>query len=237
MGIGTIRESSLHAALKQHYTRPGDRVEVQLDGYWVDVLRGEQVIEIQTGNFSALERKLRHFLPARQVRVVLPLAQEKYIVRAARDGDVLVPRSRRRSPRKACTHDLFAEMVHLARIAREPGFSLEVALVAVEEVWLDDGRGSWRRKGVSVVDRRLVAVHDCRVFTGPDDYFALVPATLARPFTVRELAAEIGRPPRLAGQMAWTLREMGVLDAVGKRGNAMLYLARDRAGSRGSSLR
>lgn len=39
-GIGTLNEKPLHAALKGWYARPGDRFEVPVDGYLVDIVRG-----------------------------------------------------------------------------------------------------------------------------------------------------------------------------------------------------
>ena len=47
--------------------------------------------------------------------------------------------------------------------------------------------------------------------------------SLAEPWTTAELAAAIGKPRWLARKMAYCLREMGALEAVGKRGNAILY--------------
>ncbi len=38
--IGTLRESDLHAALKRHYARPSDQIEVAVDGYVIDIVRG-----------------------------------------------------------------------------------------------------------------------------------------------------------------------------------------------------
>jgi hypothetical protein len=221
--VGTLRESSLHADLKAHCARPGDLVEAPVDGYWIDLVRGEQLIEIQTGSFAALRPKLAHFLPDRPVRVVLPVIVEKVLVRIDAGGSLDEPVSRRRSPKRQREVDLFAELVHLPHLAASPGFSLELALVAVEELRIDDGRGSWRRGGVSIVDRRLSEVRGRRRFCRPSDYLALLPDALPEPFTVADLAAAIGRPRRLAGQMAYTLRHMGVLRPVGKRGNALLY--------------
>jgi hypothetical protein len=222
--VGTLRESSLHADLKAHYARPGDVLEAPVDGYWIDLVRGDELIEIQTGSFSALRPKLAHFLPDRPVRVVLPVIVEKLLVRIGEGGSLDEPQSRRRSPKRQREVDLFAELVHLAT---SPGFSLELALVSVEELRVDDGRGSWRRGGVSIVDRRLSQVHGHRRFCDPSDYLALVPDALPEPFTVSDLATGIGRPRRLAGQMAYTLRHMGVLHVTGKRGNALLYSAAD----------
>src|SRR3970040_1355318 len=56
--IGTLRETSLHAALKTWYARPGDELEASVEGYQIDLRRGAQLIEIQTRNFAALKRQL-----------------------------------------------------------------------------------------------------------------------------------------------------------------------------------
>src|SRR3972149_3683834 len=56
--IGTLRETSLHAALKTWYARPGDELEASVEGYQIDLRRGAQLIEIQTRNFAALKHKL-----------------------------------------------------------------------------------------------------------------------------------------------------------------------------------
>ena len=231
--IGTLQENSLHASLKDWYARPGDQVEVLVEGYWVDILREDLLIEIQTRNFSALKPKLPRLLGSHPVRLVYPIAQEKWIVRIANvegsfrksdtDANTVQISSRRKSPKHGKVIELFAELVRIARLARQSNFSFEVLLIQEEEVWQDDGMGSWRRKGVSVVDRRLVSVLKNVVFASPADYLSLLPDRLSVEFTVHDLVKTAVIPRRLAGQMAYCLREMGVLEVAGKRGNALVY--------------
>ena len=83
MGIGTVNERSLHRAIKQWYTRPGDVLEATVDGYVVDILRGELVIEIQTGSFSSVAGKLQDLVRSHEVLLVYPIAREKWIVKVA----------------------------------------------------------------------------------------------------------------------------------------------------------
>ena len=42
--IGTLNEKPLHAALKAWYAQPGDRLEVAVDGFVVDIVRGDLLI-------------------------------------------------------------------------------------------------------------------------------------------------------------------------------------------------
>lgn len=218
--IGVLQESSLHAALKAWYARPGDAVEARVDGYWVDIVRGEMLLEIQTGNFSAIRRKLERLLPDHPVRLIYPLAQEKWIVRVSQEGEIL---SRRKSPKRGQLTDLFRELVRIPHCALHPNFSLEVALIRQEDLWLDDGQGSWRRKGWSVNDRRLLGVLHSEIFSAGEDYRRFLVRAPREAFTTRGLATALGMPPPLAAKMVYTLREMGILERVGKQGRAILY--------------
>jgi hypothetical protein len=98
-----------------------------------------------------------------------------------------------------------------------------VLLTREEEIWRDDGQGSWRRQRWTIYDRRLLAVMAQATFATPADLHALLPTTLSRPFTNRDLAAALNSRLALAQKMTYTLRQAGQLNVVGKQGNALLY--------------
>lgn len=218
--IGTLAEGSLHAALKAWCLRPGDQIEVGVDGYVVDILRGETAIEIQTQNFAALRVKLGRLLARRRVILVHSTPREKWIVRQAGDGQVL---SRRKSPKRGRVIDVFGELVRLPHLLANPNLTVWVLLTREEEIWRDDGQGSWRRKFWSIHDRRLLEVIEQVTFASPGDYLAFLPATLPGAFTNQELAAALQCRRSLAGKITYTLRHAGLLAVEGKRGNAMVF--------------
>lgn len=203
-GIGTLKEGSLHAALKQWAARPGDRFEQPVDGFIVDILRGDDVVEIQTGHFASMRRKLTALTATRRVHVVHPVAVERWIVRGVK---------RRRSPRRRELFSLFEPLVSIPEIAARDTFSLEIVLVSEELV----------REGDVAVDRRLLTVHDSAVFRGPAEFASLLPDVLAERFTNADLAAALKRPRWLAEKMTYALRKMGALAVVGRRGLANVY--------------
>ena len=45
--IGTLNEKPLHAGLKEWVARPGDAFEQPVDGYVIDIVRDDLLIEIQ----------------------------------------------------------------------------------------------------------------------------------------------------------------------------------------------
>jgi hypothetical protein len=84
--IGQLNEQPLHAALKAYYAHPDAQTEVLVDGYHVDVVRDGTLIEIQTGNFSAIKRKLGDLVPHHPLRLVYPIAVEKWILKYGGEG-------------------------------------------------------------------------------------------------------------------------------------------------------
>ena len=219
-GIGELKERSLHAAVKKWYAVPTDRLEARVGSYVADIERDGILVEIQTRSFGAIRRKLRDLLVANRVRLVHPVAKRKWIVRVSKKGKEL---SRRRSPKEGKPADIFTELVSIPDLARHPNFSLDVLMTEEEELRCDDGRGSWRRGGVSVVDHRLVSVINRVELHGPEDYARFLPAGLPSPFTNRDLAAAAGVGIALARRMTYCLKRIGTIREAGRRGLQLLF--------------
>lgn len=225
-GINTLNEKSLHAALKQWYAQPEDRLEARVDGFIIDLVRGDLLVEIQTGSFSPLKRKLAALSTNHPVRLVFPVAVEKWIVRLPQ-SETGRP-TRRKSPRRGRVEQVFKELVYIPALISNENFTLEVLLIREEEVRRFDQSKSrgWRRKGWVTHERRLLEVVERRVFLTPGDLFGLLPPELAEAFTVRELAKAAGQPDWLARKMVYCLKALGLVAAEGKRGRAILYKKR-----------
>ena len=219
--IGTLNEKSLHAALKAWLLQPGDRTEVPLDGYVIDIVRGDLLIEVQTRNVSAIKTKLRRLTARHPVRLVYPIAQQKWIVKLPTDEQG-VP-VRRKSPKRGTLLQLFDELVSIPDLLARPTFSLEVLLIQEEEVRRHDVRRAWRRRGWVTQERRLMGFEAAPLLTEPADLERLIPGDLAESFTTADLARALPAPRRSAQKMAYCLSRMGVLTREGKRGNAVVY--------------
>jgi hypothetical protein len=218
-GIGLLNEKPLHASLKQWYARPGDQFEVPVDGFVIDIVRDELLIEIQTGNFSSIKSKLTRLSHSHQVRLIYPIVQEKWIVRLANGRGRSI---RRKSPKRGRLEDLFWELVSIPQLLSNPNFSLEVLMIRQEEVRRYDGKRKWRRKGWSIEGRKLLEVMDQRLFYQSADWLRLLPEGLES-FTTSDLATGIATKRELAQKMAYCLREGRMIDLIGKRGRANLY--------------
>ena len=178
-------------------------------------------MEIQTGSFHSIKSKLNHLVQFHPIRLIYPVAQEKWIVKLAEgeSGET----TRRKSPKRGRVEDLFWEMVSFPQLLANTNFSLEVLLIREEEVRRFEGKRKWRRRGWVTEERRLLEVVNQRLFEEPADWLALLPEKLGDSFTTQDLAEVLGIRRQLAQKMAYCLRKVGVIELSGKQGRANLY--------------
>ena len=216
MAINTYNESPLHAALKRWYGSGNARFEVPMDGFVVDIVEGEMLVEIQTRNFSSMRAKLETLLASHPLRLVYPIPRETWIVK--REGDREV--SRRKSPKRGTLEQVFGELVYIPQLLTHANFTLDVLDTHMEEVRVVTKR---RRKGWERAERRLLAVNGRRLFLTPEDLGALLPASLESQFTTRDLARARGVRVAVAQKMAYCFKAMNLIRPVGHRRRSILY--------------
>ncbi len=219
--IGELNERSLHRTLKALYAAPGSLSEQLINGYVVDVLMGARIIEIHTGGFSRLKRKLPRLLASHAVTLVHPIAKDRFIIKQAERAKVGV--NRRKSPKHGSVFSVFAGLASIPKLLAHPNFTLEAVITVEEEVRVPDPRRNRRRGGWTAIDRRLVEVLETHRIESMDDLFAMLDASLAEAFTTADLASAMQAPRRLGQQAAFCLRKAGIVEVCGKAGNALRY--------------
>lgn len=216
-------EFSLHRELKERYAGPEARTEVPIDGYRVDAVLPDRLVEVQHGSLGAIGRKVARLLNKHQVLVVKPIVVRKVLVQqSGRAGTI---RYRRRSPKTGSVLDLFQDLVHFTRVFPHERLTLEVPLVEIEE-WRYPGHGRRRRRRAGdfqIEDQRLLAIHQTYTLRTAAQLTELLDVRLPAKFHTGHLAALLGRPRWEAQKIAYCLRETGAVQTVGKEGNAWLY--------------
>jgi len=230
-GIGTLNEGTLHAQIKEWLAQPGDQFEVPVDGYVVDIVRDNRLIEIQTRNFASIKAKLWTLTREHDVLLVHPIAACKWIVKVDPETGELL--SRRRSPKRGRPSHLFDELIRIPTLINDPHFALDVLMIHEDEIRVADGKGSWRRKGVSIVDRRLLDVVERNRYSIAADLARLLPDELPEAFTNRDIKAAMRVSLRHAQRVSYCLARMGVIEKDGKRGRSHLYR---RTGAEGKGV-
>lgn len=192
--------------------------------YRIDVVSNDELVEIQHSKLAALRDKVSDLLSQNhRVLVVKPIVHRKRIVRQdAKGGEVL---SRRYSPKRGGTFDIFTELVHFTRVFPHARLSLEVPIIEIEELrYPGHGRRRrWRENDFQIEDQRLVKIQRIHRLRGTRDLVGLIPAGLPKPFHTAHLAEHLEIDRGLAQQVAYCLRKTGAAKQVGKQGNSLLY--------------
>ncbi len=221
-------ETSLHRALKMLYAVPGAKVEATLGRYRIDVQTPELLIEIQHASLASLRGKLSDLLDDHDVLVVKPIVGVRQLCVYDRRGGRLV--RRRQSPNRGEPLDIFDELVYLRRIFPHARLAVELLMVDVEEDRSPHTRRRrwFNRSKYQVDDQRLVAVGMAHRLSTAADLRGLVESCcqgkrLPEPFDTQQLAGSLDRPRWIAQKVAYCLRHMGAVTALGRRKRGWLY--------------
>ncbi|GAB1483824.1 hypothetical protein MASR2M78_26400 [Treponema sp.] len=219
--IGTKKESLLHSSLKYHYAGEDGTTESSVGNYVCDAIRSDGlIIEIQTGSFKPLLGKAGVLTEQGPLKIVHPIAQKRIIEVRDTEGQLL---RQRISPKKGRAWDLFSALVYAAELPLIPRLSIELALTEEVELRIDDGKGSWRRKGLSIRGRTLTSILETIHLSSPADYQRFVPFAKNEAFGVKELAEKAKINRTLAQKTVYVLARIGLLREIAKKGKAKQY--------------
>ena len=122
-----LREGPLHASIKDWCARPGDRAEVRIERWVIDLVRADgELVEVQTGGFGPLGPKLDALLDGHRMRIVHPVPAERRILRVDDDGEVVRERRSPRMPGAAIA--VLDKLVAFPSLLAHPHLTVEVLL-------------------------------------------------------------------------------------------------------------
>jgi hypothetical protein len=220
--INTFNEKSLHFDIKQYLLMEGDKPECSYDGFVIDIKREDLLIEIQTKNFSAMRKKLERLLDCNRIRLVHPIIKNKRITVYDSDGETV--KHSRMSPKRGEINDIFEELIYIPDLICHMNLELQILLVSAEEFRIDDGKGAWRRKGISIFDRKLLQVHDSITIIHPIQLLKLLPDfTATKEFSTRDLSISMNIPQKKANKICYALKKIGLIKPISKKGNLLIY--------------
>lgn len=186
--------------------RPGDEFEVPLNGFVIDIRRGDLLIEVQTQSFASMARKLDNLLDSYNIRIVHPIAAATYLVRQ--------DKPRRKSPKQGDVYAILDELVSIPTLIDHPRLHIDVALLDIDRHQIPDpkarrGRGGWR-----TVDKSIREVRSWHSFSCGHDVFALLPPNLPDVFTTADIAATNVTSRDGAQKLAYVLRALGLINLI-----------------------
>ena len=216
-----MREGPLHAAVKALLAEPGDRLEVPVGRFVIDLVRADgELVEVQTGGFGALGRKLDALLDDHRIRVVHPVAAERRIVRVDEHGEVL---GARRSPKRATAVAVFDELVAFPSLLTHPNLTIEVLLLREDHIRRPQPTTA-RRRTRDPGERRLVEVLDRVALRRRRTSSRRCPRCRSSRSARASSPLVSGAARVLAQRTLYCLRAIGIVEPAGKRGRAPLHV-------------
>lgn len=220
-GIGTLQEKTLHAILKYYFEPDSTYHEIRHHGFVADILHDNDVIEVQTRGFNKLRRKLDAFLEAGEVRIVYPVAYEKYLEWIDQETGTIS--KKRKSPKRGTPYEVFYELYKIKQYLTNPRLSLSIVLVNIEEQRLLNGWSEDKKRGSSRYERIPTALVDQIDINSVEDYKKLIPEGLAEPFTTKTYKEATKLSIGQARTALHVLHYVGAVRKIGKQGNTILY--------------
>ena len=220
-GIGTLGEKTLHAVLKDYFQEDERFQEFTVDGYVADVVRGGEVVEIQTRDLYRLAPKISTFLVENRVTVVHPIALTKTVFWMDPETGECI--SQRKSNKKGKVIDILPELYGLRQFLVNEKFRICVLLLNVNEYRVLDGYGKDKKKRATKLDRYPTALIDEIYLENAEDYRRFLPDELPEAFASSEFRIAAKCDTFTAQRSLNILSQLGILECIGRRGRQKAY--------------
>ena len=224
-GIGTYGEKTVHSVLKNYLEPNNANHEVKVGSFIADICNEEGIIEIQTRHFDKLRKKLASFLPYSSVTIVYPIPKTKWIRWINPQSGEISPQ--RKSPKTGKPYNIFPELYKIKNYLTDHNLHIHIILMNMEEYRLLDGWSTDKKKGSTKCDRIPTELIEEISIDTLADYQCLIPSTLEEPFTSTDYKKAAGIPISHAQIGLNILNHLGVVNRIGKKGNAYLYSRAD----------
>jgi len=219
--IGTLGEKTLHNEIKHLFCADETKHEIKVGSYVADIKTDYGIIEIQTGAFNKLRKKLTVFLEDTLVTLVYPLPDTKWLLWInEQTGEVT---KKRKSPKKGSIYDAVFELYKIKPFLSHKNLRLCIIFADIEEYRFLNGWSKDRKKGSSRHNRIPVKINGKVYFNFAKDYLQFIPENIPENFTTKDLKTAAKINMRTSQTLLNILHHIGTVKRVGKSGNLLIY--------------
>ncbi len=222
LSIGTLGERCLHAILKRYYEPDIMYHEINVCGYVADIFKEGEIIEIQTNNFSPLNRKLEKYLEEYNVTVVYPVTHTKYMNWLDPESGEMIKRYK--SPKRGAGVEFLYEVSKLKKYINHPRLSFEILLIDMEEYKFISKQRTKFGRGSVRCDRKPLCLHSVAKISSVADLSKILPDGFGEePFNTSDFSKVLKLKGRKASFSLNSLLMFGYIEKIGKEGNSIIY--------------
>lgn len=216
--IGVLSEKTLHKTIKNLYEDNQAYQEIKIDGYYVDILKDNNIIEVQTKQFDKFRNKLIYLLDNYDysINVIYPVFNHKVIYYIDEHNNVSLPKN---SPKKLKYPEVFYELYKIKSLLTNDKLKITLLVLDINEYRMKSNN----RKKYVLLDRiPIKLVEEVKLFN-KEDYLNLLPNNLKEIFTVKDICELTKCDNKYVSKMVNVLKYIGVIEMIGKEGKRYLY--------------
>lgn len=227
--IGELAEKTLHSVLKYYFCDDVSCHEIKFNGYVADIFeeRGTNkplITEIQTKQAFRLAKKLVAYGDAAEIRIVLPVVNNKRIITKNKATGELI--SKRVSPKHSNIYNALAELYGLREYINKENITIYIMLVNAVEYRFFEANIAKKRKLYEKDDIVPTEILDTVVLKDCLDYSILVPFDKGTSFTAETFAEKTNVALTEARKALLTLKTVTAVEENGRQGRKKLWKRR-----------
>lgn len=212
-GFGTLQEKRLHAAVKKFLCEDTDchEVGIQNTRFLADIRVGNEIYEVQTGDFAPLKQKLEYLLENTPctITVVHPIIVQRSVAWIdPRDGSVTPPR---RTGGIESPVTLLADLYPLLSLLPNDRLFFRLLSISATDFRLLNPKGRDPKRRSRRYERVPDDLFGDVTFSSPADFRDLLPADLQGEFTVPAFSKLSHLRGRNAYSAVYVLEKLGIL--------------------------
>ena len=221
-GFGTLAEKRLHAVIKKYLCEDEACHEVGVAGtrFVSDIRIGNDVIEVQTGSFFPMKKKIAHYLEKTDltVTVVHPIAVTRWMSWVDPETTEISPRKKVRGEAPS---ELLPELYYLSEHLGNPRLHFRLLLLEVQDFRVLNGWSKDRKKGSCRYERMPLALVGEQSFGTPLDFSVFLPEALPDHFTVKDFSTHSKLRGRKSYSAVRALASLGLIEQAEPIGRSM----------------
>lgn len=216
--IGVLSEKTLHKTIKNLYEENHDYHEIKIDNYYVDILKDNNIIEVQTKQFDKFRDKIKYLLnkDIYDINIIYPIFNNKIIYYIDEDNNISLPK---KSPKKLKYPEVFYELYKIKQLLNNNKLKITLLLFDIKEYRLK----TKNRKGYICFDRVPIKLIEEIKLCNKEDYLQLLPNNLKDEFTVKDICLLTKSNSKYVNKMVNVMRYLDVIELIGKDGRKFVY--------------
>lgn len=218
--IGRLSEKILHSSLKYYFAEEKFH-EIKVDSYYADIKIGDNIYEIQNGNFNKLREKLDYYLKNNlDVTIIYPVIGKKIIYYLSENNELSDGRV---SSKKGSFYKIFSEAYKIKNFLNNKKLHFIFVLINSDEYKMLNGYDRRNRKITNRIEMVPKTIEDILVIKDFEDYKYFTKEFENNLFKTKDYQKKYKTNIKEASLALNILCYLNVIKRVGKEGKAYLY--------------